>query len=112
MKPTLQAYDELQRAYDHFNNELFDGVLPDCLITLQREKQTYGYFSPERFVNSQGTRTDEIAMNPAYFAVCPPKKLCKRFATKCATYGSTISASLGGVAITTRNGPTSWKLSD
>ncbi|CAH5543468.1 hypothetical protein AI2839V1_4741 (plasmid) [Enterobacter cloacae] len=34
MKPTLQAYDELQRAYDHFNNELFDGVLPDCLITL------------------------------------------------------------------------------
>lgn len=29
MKPTLQAYDELQRAYDHFNNELFDGVLPE-----------------------------------------------------------------------------------
>ena len=75
MKPTLQAYDELQRAYDHFNNELFDGVLPDCLITLQREKQTYGYFSPERFVNSQGTRTDEIAMNPAYFAVCPPEEI-------------------------------------
>ncbi|MBJ3115000.1 SprT-like domain-containing protein, partial [Salmonella enterica subsp. enterica serovar Typhimurium] len=45
------------------------------LLHLQREKQTYGYFSPERFVNSQGTRTDEIAMNPAYFAVCPPEEI-------------------------------------
>lgn len=26
----------------------------------------YGYFSAERFVHANGTRTDEIAMNPAY----------------------------------------------
>ncbi len=43
MKPTLQAYEELQRAYDHFNQLLFEGVLPNCLITLQREKQTWRY---------------------------------------------------------------------
>jgi len=30
--PTLETYLELQRAYDHFNAELFDGGLPFCLI--------------------------------------------------------------------------------
>lgn len=75
MKPTSEAYDELQIAYDHFNEHLFNNALPQCLITLQREKRTYGYFSPERFVHSKGKRTDEIAMNPAYFSVCPPVEI-------------------------------------
>jgi predicted SprT family Zn-dependent metalloprotease len=72
MRPTDDTYSELQQAYDHFNAELFDGQLSGCLITLQREKKTYGYFSAQRFVRREdGVKTDEIAMNPAYFAVCP-----------------------------------------
>jgi hypothetical protein len=67
--PTLEIYQELQRAYDHFNVELFDGRLPFCLITLQRDKSTLGYFSAERFVRHSGERSDEIAMNPTYFAI-------------------------------------------
>lgn len=43
MKPTVKTYAELQLAYDTFNARLFDGQLPECLITLQREKRTYGY---------------------------------------------------------------------
>lgn len=70
--PTMQTYGELQRAYAHFNTELFGGQLPECLITLQREKQTYGYFSSKRFVHRDGVTTvDEIAINPSYFAVVP-----------------------------------------
>ncbi len=69
--PTEEAYGELQQAYDHFNARLFGGELPACLITLQREKRAYGYFSPARFVDKQGQRTDEIAMNPCFFAVIP-----------------------------------------
>ncbi len=69
MQPTREIYDELQNAYDHFNGELFRGELPLCLITLQREKRTYGYFCRDRFVNRGGTMTDEIAMNPSYFGV-------------------------------------------
>ena len=42
MHPTREIYDELQTAYDYFNVELFGGELPPCLITLQREKRTYG----------------------------------------------------------------------
>lgn len=70
--PTMQAYGELQQAYDHFNAALFDGALPFCLITMQREKRTYGYFSSKRFVHRHDKQmTDEIAINPSYFAVVP-----------------------------------------
>lgn len=67
--PTLEVYDELQTAYEHFNRELFDGSLPNCLITLQRAKASLGFFSAQRFTNLFGELTDEIAMNPAYFAI-------------------------------------------
>lgn len=74
MKPTQQAYDELQQAYDFFNEALFNNELPACLITFQREKRTCGYFSRNRFVDASGTSVDEIAMNPAYFSVVPPEE--------------------------------------
>ncbi|MBS0984641.1 SprT-like domain-containing protein [Gluconobacter cerinus] len=67
--PTDTTYRELQTAYDHFNKDLFDGHLPACLITLQREKKTFGYFSSERFEHRDKTITDEIALNPAFFGV-------------------------------------------
>lgn len=71
VQPTPEAYSELQFAYDFFNRELFEGKLPDCLITLQRERKTEGYFSPRRFVRRSGEQTDEIAMNPSYFIIRP-----------------------------------------
>ncbi len=66
---TLDTYNELQIAYDFFNAQLFDNALPSCLITLQREKRTLGYYSWNRFVNAQGEQIDELAMNPSYFGV-------------------------------------------
>ncbi len=66
--PTDQAYSELQQAYDFYNQALFEGRLPPCLFTLQRQKRTFGYFSRERFGRLDGTKTDEIAINPEYFA--------------------------------------------
>ena len=68
--PTHEAYAELQQAFDHFNAVLFGGQLELPLFTLQRERRTYGYCSRQRFVSrSSGAMVDEIAMNPAYFAV-------------------------------------------
>lgn len=67
--PTQEIYSELQRAYEHFNQTLFDSQLPPCLLTVQRkDRRVMGYFSPMRFVNPEGGNTDEIAMNPMYFA--------------------------------------------
>ena len=69
-KPTQQVYEELQKAYEFFNESLFDGRLPPCVITLQRQHDTYGYFSPNQFqTRSGGVQAHEIALNPSYFAV-------------------------------------------
>jgi len=65
--PTREAYGELSKAYDFYNRALFSGKLPQCLITLQRTKGSYGYFSGDQWA-SEGTTADEIALNPAHFA--------------------------------------------
>jgi hypothetical protein len=69
--PTLEAYGELQTAYDHYNRAVFQDQLPACLITLHRgSHRVLGYFSHKRFVRlSDGrTATNEIAMSPMRFA--------------------------------------------
>ena len=70
-RPTTQAYDELQRAFDHFNKHLFGGELAQCLITMQRKDvRVYGYYSPRRFGSNRqrGKTVDEIALNPIHFS--------------------------------------------
>ena len=68
VKPTKQAYQELQDAYSFFNRDLFEDGLPDCLMTLQRQTNTYGYYASSQFVSRTGEQADEIALNPSYFA--------------------------------------------
>jgi len=71
--PTQATYGGLTAAYQHFNRELFSGTLPACLITMQRHKGAYGYFSGDRFASIGDPQdiTDEIALNPAHFASRP-----------------------------------------
>lgn len=69
--PTQEIYKHLEVAFQHFNERLFDGQLPVCLLTVQREKNTMGYFSPLRWSNRNGTNTHEIAVNPLFFAGYP-----------------------------------------
>ncbi|MFE0758773.1 SprT-like domain-containing protein [Inquilinus sp. NPDC058860] len=74
LTPTAETYEGLQGAYDHFNAKLFDGLLPGALITLQREKIAFGFFSAEAFANhGHDRRADEIAMNPRWFGIRPVK---------------------------------------
>ncbi|MCB0627549.1 MAG: SprT-like domain-containing protein [Saprospiraceae bacterium] len=68
MKPTKETYDELDRAYGHFNKALFGDALPSCIITMQRHKQAYGYFWGGTWSDARGTAiADEIALNPDHF---------------------------------------------
>lgn len=66
IKPTFDIYNFFQSAYDLFNKELFNSKLPDCLLTLQREKMVMGYFSKNRWRGKESTK-HEIALNPSYF---------------------------------------------
>jgi predicted SprT family Zn-dependent metalloprotease len=66
--PTLRTYKTLDDAYRFFNARLFAGRLPNCLITMQRSKKSYGYFAGGRFGSVDGKEiTDEIALNPSHF---------------------------------------------
>lgn len=66
--PTVQAYGEFIYLYEHFNQALFGGELPPCIITFRRRRGNYGYFVPEWWVDkSQDRFTDEIGLNPFYF---------------------------------------------
>jgi predicted SprT family Zn-dependent metalloprotease len=73
--PTSDAYGPLQLAFDHFNTELFQDVLgkriAPVLFTYQRQKNTAGYLSSNRFGNRAGELVHELAVNPEYFAVVP-----------------------------------------
>lgn len=71
LSPTVDAYDELVKAYDFYNQRLFNGDLPGCLFTFQRNKRLFGFFSRKRFGHRGGKQVDEIAMNPSVFAVRP-----------------------------------------
>ena len=71
IKPTLDMYKFVQDAFDYFNEHLFDGSLKECLITLQREKNVMGYFSPNRWQGQEGM-VHELALNPAFFATHGP----------------------------------------
>lgn len=63
--PTIETYEGLSKAFDHFNDRLFDSRLPPVLFTLARKGKAHGYFWAEQFVHrTDGDRTHEIALNP------------------------------------------------
>lgn len=73
MSITVDTYSALQAAYDHFNKELFDGELPECLITLAYQRSARGYFRDEPFRErtekaKKIKKIDEIALNPFTFS--------------------------------------------
>jgi hypothetical protein len=76
LTPTQQVYGVLHAGFTFFNNALFDGRIPDCLITLQRDRSAYGYFAASRVASIGGTARviDEIALNPAHFVVRTAKE--------------------------------------
>lgn len=81
LDPMPQSYGPLRRAWGVFNRKLFGGVLPPCLITLQRRKHALGYFAGRRFKSADGVHvTDEIALNPTHFARCGAKDVLSTLA--------------------------------
>ena len=66
--PTHQTYDGLDQAYAWFNEQLFGGRLPDCLITVRPHRGAYGFFHAEVFGATDGSDIrDEIALNMKHF---------------------------------------------
>ncbi len=72
---TRNEYTNLDDIYSYYNKKLFDGNLPDCLITYQRKNKACGYYSNKRFKGrNNDSYTDEIALNPDVFD-CDDKEI-------------------------------------
>lgn len=67
--PTNAIYNGLDKAYSYFNERLFNSELPQALITMQRKKNSLGYFASKRFESKtdETAIAHEIALNPATF---------------------------------------------
>jgi ribosomal protein S27E len=91
-EPSTQSYDQsatittlemggLEAAFAHFNRDLLGGALPDTFITLRARANSFGYFSPDRFVSRDGlVRKGEIALNPDAFPERTDKLICSTLA--------------------------------
>ena len=67
--PTEATYESLQRAFVFYNDALFGGALCQCLITIQDQDGSHGYFIGNRFRTKRGKLLrDEISLNPEDFA--------------------------------------------
>jgi hypothetical protein len=77
---TPVEYGGLQEAFDHFNTQLFGGVLPDVFITYQRRANSAGYFSPDRFSGRVAkVGRHELALNPDGFIGQRMSRSCRRW---------------------------------
>jgi len=67
LTPTQTLCFELQGAYTYYNRALFDGELPECMLTLdQTGKTRLGYFKPDSFLSKDGDFIHEIALSAVY----------------------------------------------
>lgn len=66
---TQSQYSAFQKAYDFFNDELFDGSLPQVMITMNRKSKSLGYFSSDKFTDRVEIKESihELALNPDHF---------------------------------------------
>jgi len=99
-------YGGLQRAYDHFNRDLFGGALGDLFIVYQRRSHSRGYFSADRFATREGVGgKHELALNPDHFYGRSDEEICSTLVHEICTTGSTRTAPRRSAPITTKNGP-------
>lgn len=61
--PTPEQFDRYQKAWDYFNEALFDGQLEPCLLNFSTHRGSYGYFCPRRWKKGD-QETHEISLNP------------------------------------------------
>lgn len=63
--PTEALYGDLQKAFNVFNKELFDGKLPDVMITVAKARNKRGFFHPDQFKHREdGDPLHEICLMP------------------------------------------------
>ncbi|MGP9666543.1 SprT-like domain-containing protein [Psychrobacter sp. AOP31-A1-22] len=71
-KPTIEFYGYLDKAFDFFNERLFDGELPSVMFELTNKKRVGGYFKSNAWQSVDDTFVHTIAINPQYIVHSTP----------------------------------------
>lgn len=73
MQPTKEQFVTYNDLYNHLNNELFEGKLNPCLLTMIPNRSANGgHFWAEKWSKDDQT-VHEISMNPQGYAIDDPK---------------------------------------
>ena len=76
--PTTHQFTQYQKLYDWYNDNLFTGQLPSCLLILSRKTaRICGHFSQNRWQDSDGKTTHEINLNPVYLSTATDQDICQ-----------------------------------
>lgn len=62
-----EIHSQLQQAFDHFNEALFQSALPRCVITIQSNHVSPACLVPNGFLTRHGDSVDMIVMSPWFF---------------------------------------------
>lgn len=64
--PTQRQFEALNNAYQYFNQALFGGQLPGCILNFSRKKGTHGFMAPNRWrqIDEEAYSTHEISLTP------------------------------------------------
>ena len=69
---TTKQFQTLDDLYDFYNQALFAGQLPECIVNLSRRPNSYGFFVPKLWANLDdgaahpAAYAHEISLNPDY----------------------------------------------
>lgn len=105
MITTLQ-FKTLDDLYLFYNEHIFSGQLPECIVNMSRKGGSYGFFAPERWKgeNVEKKIIHEIVLILTSW-IDPIKIGIPRSCMRCAICGKRISASLAETTIIISNGP-------
>ncbi len=74
LRPTIEAYNAHENAFDFFNNNLFvrlyGTLLPSVMLTMPKHARFQGYFLGKSWGHAQDkdAKASEIALNPRFFS--------------------------------------------
>lgn len=63
----MDIYEFLYKVFDFYNKELFGGLLPYVVITLEEREGVRGYFSPSSFKDGREKLIGKFCINPKFF---------------------------------------------
>ena len=67
--PTEAQYPAFSAAFEHFNCDLFAGVLPPAMLAFAKHPRSLGYYIPDRWHRPDDEKhVGEIALNPEHLA--------------------------------------------